>query len=192
MNLLPRLASASARHAWPVFAAGLLLAALCAWLAVTRLGVTTDTDTLFDRNLPWKQREYELRRLFPQNTDLLVAVVSGDTPEAAEAVAVAVAVAVVVGLVVEKRLALMPLLVGGFALVFGLLTLLTGDGLWVKVKVTALNGGLAVALAEAMDLEAAVEFASAVAAASVMVAGAQSSMPERSRVAALRLGLKHL
>jgi intracellular septation protein len=56
------------------------------------------------------------------------------------------AVAVVVGLVVEKRLALMPLLVGGFALVFGLLTLLTGDGLWVKVKVTALNGGLAVAL----------------------------------------------
>ena len=47
------------------------------------------------------------------------------------------AIGVAVGLVVEKRLALMPLLVGGFALVFGLLTLLTGDGLWVKVKVTA-------------------------------------------------------
>jgi intracellular septation protein len=56
------------------------------------------------------------------------------------------AIAVAAGLVLEKRLALMPLLVGGFALVFGLLTLLTGDGLWVKVKVTALNGGLAVAL----------------------------------------------
>jgi intracellular septation protein len=40
----------------------------------------------------------------------------------------------------------MPLLVGGFALVFGLLTVLTGDGLWVKVKVTALNLSLAVAL----------------------------------------------
>ena len=38
------------------------------------------------------------------------------------------AVGVAVGLIVEKRLALMPLLVGGFALVFGLLTLLTGDG----------------------------------------------------------------
>ena len=56
------------------------------------------------------------------------------------------AIAVVVGLVVEKRLALMPLLVGGFALVFGLLTLLTGDGLWVKVKVSVLNASLAVAL----------------------------------------------
>jgi intracellular septation protein len=40
----------------------------------------------------------------------------------------------------------MPLIVGGFALVFGLLTLLTGDGLWVKVKVTVLNAALAVAL----------------------------------------------
>ena len=56
------------------------------------------------------------------------------------------AVGVAVGLLVEKRLALMPLLVGGFALVFGLLTVLTGDGLWVKVKVTALNLSLAVAL----------------------------------------------
>src|SRR5690606_5715595 len=55
-------------------------------------------------------------------------------------------VAVVVGLVVEKRLALLPLLVGGFALVFGLLTLLTGDGLWVKLKVTILSASLAVAL----------------------------------------------
>lgn len=56
------------------------------------------------------------------------------------------AVGVAVGLIVEKRLALMPLLVGGFALVFGLLTLLTGDGLWVKVKVSVLNASLAIAL----------------------------------------------
>ena len=56
------------------------------------------------------------------------------------------AVAVIVGLVVEKRLAIMPLLVGGFALVFGVITLVTGDDLWVKLKVTALNGALGVAL----------------------------------------------
>ncbi|MBE9110450.1 ribokinase [Nodosilinea sp. LEGE 07298] len=55
----------------------------------------------------------------------------------------------------------------------------------------AFNGGLAVALAEGMDLEEAVQFASAVAAASVMVSGAQGSMPERSQVAALLIGLKH-
>lgn len=56
------------------------------------------------------------------------------------------AVGVAVGLIVEKRLALMPLLVGGFALVFGVLTLVTQDDLWVKIKVTALNLCLAVAL----------------------------------------------
>ena len=60
------------------------------------------------------------------------------------------AVGVAVGLIVEKRLALLPLIVGGFALVFGLLTLLTGDGLWVKLKVTILNASLAVALVGGM------------------------------------------
>ena len=56
------------------------------------------------------------------------------------------AIAVVVGLVVERRLALMPLIVGGFALVFGLLTLFTQDDLWVKLKVTILNLSLSILL----------------------------------------------
>lgn len=56
------------------------------------------------------------------------------------------AIAVAVGLVVERRLALMPLIVGGFALVFGLLTLLTQDDLWVKLKVTILNVSLSILL----------------------------------------------
>ena len=56
------------------------------------------------------------------------------------------AVAIAVGLMVEKRLALMPLLVGGFALVFGVLTLVFHDDLFVKLKVTVLNGCLAIAL----------------------------------------------
>jgi ribokinase len=56
----------------------------------------------------------------------------------------------------------------------------------------AFNGGLAVALAEGLALKEAVAFANAVAAASVMVRGAQASLPVRSRVEALQLGLKHL
>ncbi|MFC5344883.1 inner membrane-spanning protein YciB [Brevundimonas staleyi] len=55
-------------------------------------------------------------------------------------------VAVATGLIVEKRLALMPLIAGSFALVFGTLTLITQDDIWVKVKVTALNVSFAVAL----------------------------------------------
>ena len=56
------------------------------------------------------------------------------------------AVAITVGLIVERRLALMPLLVGGFALVFGVLTLVFNDDLFVKLKVTVLNACLAIAL----------------------------------------------
>ena len=55
-------------------------------------------------------------------------------------------VAVAVGLMVEKRLALMPLLVGGFALVFGVLTIVFNDDLFVKLKVTVLNASLCIAL----------------------------------------------
>jgi len=56
------------------------------------------------------------------------------------------AVAIVVGLMVERRLALMPLIVGGFALVFGVLTLVFQDDLFVKLKVTVLNACLSIAL----------------------------------------------
>src|SRR5690606_12568084 len=56
------------------------------------------------------------------------------------------AVGVAVGLIVEKRLALLPLLVGRFALVFGLATLLTGAGLGVELEVPILTASLAVAL----------------------------------------------
>lgn len=56
------------------------------------------------------------------------------------------AVALAVGFLVEKRLALMPLLTGGFALVFGLLTLFFDDALFVKLKVTVLNLFLAAML----------------------------------------------
>lgn len=56
------------------------------------------------------------------------------------------AVALAVGFFIEKRLALMPLLTGGFALVFGLLTLFFDDSLFVKLKVTVLNLFLAILL----------------------------------------------
>ncbi|WP_342667399.1 inner membrane-spanning protein YciB [Brevundimonas bacteroides] len=73
---------------------------------------------------------------------------SGDEAlvQATWALVAGAAVAVAVGLFVERRLALMPLLVGGFALVFGVLTLVFNDDLFVKLKVTVLNGSLAVAL----------------------------------------------
>ncbi|GAC1342612.1 MAG: MMPL family transporter [Acetobacteraceae bacterium] len=70
-----------------------VLAAGSVWLAASRLGVTTDLSTLFDARLPWKQREAELSRQFPQFDQLLVAVVDADGPEQADATASGLAAA---------------------------------------------------------------------------------------------------
>jgi hopanoid biosynthesis associated RND transporter like protein HpnN len=91
--VLIRVVLASARRPWLVMLLGLLLAVGSAWLAAARLQVTTDIDGLFAATLPWKQREAELKRLFPQFDDLLVAVVEADAPEMADATAAGLAAA---------------------------------------------------------------------------------------------------
>ncbi len=77
----------AARHPGQVLLAALLLAAACLWLTATHLSVTTDVDELFAASLPWKQREAELKRMFPQFNDLIVTVIDADSPEAADATA---------------------------------------------------------------------------------------------------------
>ena len=64
---LARLVARCSRHAALVVLAGVLLGALAAGLAVTRLGVSTDTDALFAASLPWRQRAMALDRDFPQD-----------------------------------------------------------------------------------------------------------------------------
>jgi len=91
-SFLAALVAFSARRAGAVLLAGAVLAVLSAGLA-TRLSVTTDLSTLFNPSLPWKQREAELKRLFPQHEGLLVAVVDAAIPEAAEATAAGLAAA---------------------------------------------------------------------------------------------------
>ena len=93
-RLAARLASVvllCSRRAGTVLLGALALGGLCAVLASTRLAVTTDLDRLFAASLPWKQNEAELKRLFPQTTDLLVAVVSADSPEEADLTAAGLA-----------------------------------------------------------------------------------------------------
>ncbi|HEY0203149.1 MAG TPA: MMPL family transporter [Acetobacteraceae bacterium] len=89
--LLARLAAACVRRAGWVALLALVLAAGSGWLAATRLGVSTDTGTLFSASLPWRQEAIMMARAFPQNEDLLVAVVDGATPEESETTAAALA-----------------------------------------------------------------------------------------------------
>ena len=81
--VLAGLAACARRAGWVVLLA-MLLAGGSTWLAATRLGVTTDTSGLFSPDLPWRRQGLVLQRAFPQNEDLLVAVIDGATPEEAE------------------------------------------------------------------------------------------------------------
>ncbi len=90
-NVLARWIGECVHRAWLVLLIALLLAGGCIWLAASRLEVTTDTSRLFSESLPWRQHGMELQRAFPQNEDLLVAVVDGTTPEEAEATATSLA-----------------------------------------------------------------------------------------------------
>jgi hopanoid biosynthesis associated RND transporter like protein HpnN len=90
-SLLPPLVAACARHRLLVIALGLLLGTASLWATSTWLGVTTDTGGMFAKSLSWKQRSDTLAKLFPQNSDLIVAVVDARIPEEAEATAAALA-----------------------------------------------------------------------------------------------------
>ena len=93
-RLLVGLVDFSQRHALVVALGGLLLAAFSAFYAVNHLDVSTDTDLMFAKTLPWRQRADEASRNFPQFRDLLVAVIDAQNPEEAETTAAALADAV--------------------------------------------------------------------------------------------------
>jgi hopanoid biosynthesis associated RND transporter like protein HpnN len=67
-----------------VAAAGLLLGAAACLFAVTHFAMTTDTDRLISKSLPWRQRETAFNNLFLPQGDQIVVVVDGATPELAE------------------------------------------------------------------------------------------------------------
>src|SRR5258707_8790327 len=52
--------------------------------AATHLSVDTDTNDLISPELPWRKREAEFDRAFPQNVDLLAVVIDAATPRQAE------------------------------------------------------------------------------------------------------------
>ena len=86
-----RTARVSSRHAWLVIALFLVGAAFAAGYAARHLSITTDSSKLLSSSLPWRQQEIKLDALFPQRTDLIVAVVDATTAEGAEEAASALA-----------------------------------------------------------------------------------------------------
>ena len=86
-RLLVGLADFCRRNALAVVLACFAIVGVAVWVAAHGLGVTTDTDAMFSKNLPWRQRAMEFNRDFPQFNNLLVAVVDARIPEEADATA---------------------------------------------------------------------------------------------------------
>ena len=86
-SLIGRLVAFSAARPWLVLLLGLALS-LAALLYTSRhFAMTTDTAELISTDLEWRQREIAYDAAFPQQEDLIVAVIDGATPEIAESAA---------------------------------------------------------------------------------------------------------
>jgi len=72
------------RHAKSLVAAILLLAVVAGFYTATHLKMDTNTANMIAPDLPWRQEQLRLDALFPQNNGLLVVMVEGKTPDAAE------------------------------------------------------------------------------------------------------------
>ncbi len=83
----------SRAFAWALIPALLLLATFCGNYAATHFAITTDVTSLLDASAPWRQREIEFSKAFPQRDDLLVVLIDGknaaDTELAAESLVAA-------------------------------------------------------------------------------------------------------
>lgn len=84
-DLITRLVALSCRRPWATALTVLAITAACLGYAVTHFGMDTDTAKLISPRVRWRQNEIAVSRAFPQNDDMIVAVVDGRTPELAEA-----------------------------------------------------------------------------------------------------------
>lgn len=86
-DILRRLVTFCARRAILVVVAALILLGGSLAISWLRIGVTTDTDEMFAKNLPWRQSNDRINHLFPENDDLMVAVIRAKIPEQGQATA---------------------------------------------------------------------------------------------------------
>ncbi len=71
------------RHPLAVLLVAALVAAVCLWLAATRLGVDSDTVAMLDEDLPFRQAYSRFQQQFPQLDNTVLGVIEAPTPEQA-------------------------------------------------------------------------------------------------------------
>ncbi len=83
-RIVARIVAACSRHAVLVVLLSAILTVLSAWYAVSHFAINTDSNTLIASDLPWRQRQEAFNKAFPQNDGLILMVLDGSTPEAAQ------------------------------------------------------------------------------------------------------------
>ncbi|MDD5580374.1 MAG: MMPL family transporter [Methylobacter sp.] len=82
-----RLVDFSQRFAPALVLLAFLMSLGLGWYVMGHFKINTDINQLISADLDWRIREAAVEKGFPQKSDLLVVVVDGDTPDAAEAAA---------------------------------------------------------------------------------------------------------
>lgn len=86
-SFIARLVDFSHRFALVLILSALLISSGLAWYVSEHFKMNTDINQLMSADLDWRVREMQVQKGFPQKSDVLVVVVDGDTPDAAEAAA---------------------------------------------------------------------------------------------------------
>ena len=75
---------ACARFKYPVLALGLALTVYSGWYAANNFAINTNTDDFIAPSEPWRQDEIAYDKSFPDQSNTIIAVVDGKTPERAD------------------------------------------------------------------------------------------------------------
>ena len=82
--MIERLVAFSVRRRWLVLVAAALLTVAGAGAAAHLFRINTDVERLIEPSVSWRQDEIAFEKAFPQRTNLVAAVIDGQTPEIAE------------------------------------------------------------------------------------------------------------
>ena len=82
--MIEGLVASSVRYRWIVIALVAAMTVVSVGIAVHLFRINTDVERLIDPKEPWRQDEIAFEKAFPQRSNLIVAVIDGQTPEETE------------------------------------------------------------------------------------------------------------
>lgn len=87
ITLIERTVTFSCRWKWLVILVSLLLVLGAGFYTGTHFAINTNSGNLISANVAWRQRQQKFDLLFPQQSDLILVVIDGATPELGDAAA---------------------------------------------------------------------------------------------------------